>query len=77
MKSFIIITLATLGLFSYAEANVGLITSLAQKCKKAENASDADVDRLAHGKAPETPEGKCLAGKLYDRFFLFSLKFFS
>lgn len=52
-----------------ASASSALIKTASQSCKRAENASDKDVDDLSNGIAPETPEGKCLAacmGKKYN-----------
>lgn len=64
MKCIAILSALTfLCVFHYAGANSALIKTLAGTCKKTENASDNDVENIAKGKAPETPEGKCLAGE--------------
>jgi PBP/GOBP family len=64
MKCFAVFTALTFlcVIVDFADANSGLIKMFAKTCKKSEGASDKDVDDLSSGTAPETPEGKCLAG---------------
>lgn len=71
MKCFAVLAVLTfLCVFNHVSANVALIKALAGTCKTAEKASDDDVDKLAEGKVPETPAGKCLAGELRSKMTL-------
>lgn len=71
MKTILIISALTfLCVVSYTSAGNPMIKAYARTCQKQENASEADVDKLADGIVPETPEGKCLSGKHGSKAFL-------
>lgn len=61
MKFFVFLTiLSVICVLDSVLATASLIKSFSKSCQTKENASDDDVDNLASGIAPKTPEGKCL-----------------
>ncbi|XP_070499987.1 general odorant-binding protein 28a-like [Chironomus tepperi] len=55
--------------FAYAgEKKSGMIKAIAGKCKKQENASDDDLDKMSKGEPIESKEGKCMAACLGEQF---------
>lgn len=65
MKCIAVLAVLTLlCVVDYTSATNALLASFAKPCKKEENASDQDVTDLSNGIPPETPEGKCLTGKI-------------
>ncbi|KAL7036137.1 hypothetical protein ACKWTF_008709 [Chironomus riparius] len=45
-----------------------MMKAIAGKCKKQENASDDDVDKMSKGEPIQTKEGKCMAACLGEQF---------
>ena len=69
MKLLIVSVIVLIALnYAYAGEKGGMMKAIAGKCKKQENASDDDVDKMSKGEPIQTKEGKCMAACLGEQF---------
>jgi len=66
----IIISVTVLIALNYVQAGDkgGMMKAISGKCKKQENASDDDVDKMSKGEPMQSKEGKCMAACLGEQF---------